>query len=115
MCVNAQTGRPEAVSVLRLLEAAMRFEDKDDGDYRIHAGSMELRDGHGFMAAVIVRQFRKGNPSMREVYRDIAISGGHCWLTSEMALRQAFLQGSGVVKAERDRTAVAAAPRMEGA
>lgn len=81
----------------------MRFEEKDDGEYRIHAGSMELRAGHGFLATVIVSRRVGGNPAKHEVHRDVSISGGHAWLTSDLALREAFVQGDHAVKADRLR------------
>jgi hypothetical protein len=82
----------------------MRFEDRDDGEYRIHAGSLELRAGQGHVAAVIVNRIRDGKIDAREVYRDMELSGGHHWVTSDQALQHALLQGANVVAAERERT-----------
>ncbi len=83
----------------------MQFEDRDDGEYRIHAGALELRAGQGFLAAVIVNRTCVGSHGGREVYRDTAVSGGHRWLTSGQALARALLLGAGAVTAERQRTA----------
>ena len=82
----------------------MRFEDRDDGEYRIHAGSLELRAGQGHLAAVIVNRSCDGRISEREIYRDIAVSGGHRWLTSDQALQHALQLGASAVAAERNRT-----------
>jgi hypothetical protein len=82
----------------------MRFEDKDDGEYRIHAGALELRAGEGFLAAVIVNRSSQGRGDGHEVYRDTEVSGGHRWLTSDQALQHALLVGANAVTAERHRT-----------
>jgi hypothetical protein len=82
----------------------MRFEDRDDGEYWIHAGSLELRAGEGFLAAVIVNRSSKGKVGRQEVYRDTEVSGGHRWLTSDQALQHALLVGAKAVTAERHRT-----------
>jgi hypothetical protein len=82
----------------------MRFEDRDDGEYRIHAGSLEPRAGQGHLAAVVVHRSRDGKIDAREVYRDIDVSGGHRWLTSDQALQHALMLGASAVAAERQRT-----------
>lgn len=81
----------------------MRFEDRDDGEYRIHAGSLELRAGQGFLAAVIVNRSRDAKNGEREVYRDTEVSGGRRWSTSDQALEQALLLGASAVTAKRHR------------
>lgn len=83
----------------------MQLEDRADGEYRIHVGSMELRTGHGFMAAVIVGRVNYVSKTEVEIHRDIAISGGHPWLTSNQAIQQALLQGGRVVSSDRIRLA----------
>lgn len=90
----------------------MRLEDRNDGEYRIHAGALELRAGEGHLAAVIVVRHRIGAVKGVDIFRDIAISGGHRWLTSEQALQQAFLTGSVAIAAERHR--IHAARRVDG-
>lgn len=86
-----------------LTKTQMRFEDRNDGEYRIHAGALELREGMGHLAAVIVVHFRKGATKGTDVFRDIAISGGYRWLTSDQALQQAFVSGNAAIAAERRR------------
>ncbi len=80
----------------------MRFEDRNDGEYLIHAGALELRAGHGHLAAVIVVRNCTGSKCV-SVFRDVAISGGHRWLTSDQALQQAFVSGYAAIAAERHR------------
>lgn len=81
----------------------MRFEDREDGEYCIHAGSLELRAGQGHMASVIVNRSRQGKTGVREIYRDLEVSGGHRWLTSDQALQHALMLGARAVTAERHR------------
>ena len=82
----------------------MRFEDRDDGEFRIHAGSLELREGEGHLASVIVNLSRVGKSGVREIYRNLQVSGGHRWPTSEQALHHALMLGTHAVAAERHRT-----------
>lgn len=81
----------------------MRFEDREDGEYCIHAGSLELRAGQGHLASVIVNRSRDGKTGVREIYRDLEVSGGHRWLTSDQALQHALMLGASAVTAERHR------------
>lgn len=83
----------------------MQFQDIDGGEYRIHAGSLELRAGQVHLAAVIVNRSCDGNIDALEVYRDIGIHSGHRWLTADQALQRALLLGASAVCAERIRTA----------
>lgn len=83
----------------------MQFEIRNDGDYRIHAGSLETREGQGHLGAVIVGRVAGGGFDAREIFRDTAISGGHRWLTSGEALERALLMGAKAVEAERARAA----------
>lgn len=83
----------------------MQFEDRKDGDYRIHAGSLETHTGLGHLAAVVVSRVASGQSGAREIHRDTAISGGHRWLTSGEALERALLIGTRAVQAERARAA----------
>jgi hypothetical protein len=90
----------------------MQFEHRDDGEYRIHAGSLEPRAGHGHLAAVIVTRSRDGKIDAREVYRDMEVSGGHRWETSDEALRHALMLGVRAVAAERQRTPAPTVPTL---
>ena len=81
----------------------MRFEDRDDGEYRIHAGSLEPRAGQGHLAAVIVYRSQGGKMDAREVYRDMQVLGGRRWPTSDQALQYAILLGARAVAVERQR------------
>lgn len=81
----------------------MRFEDRDDGDYRIHAGSLEISAGHGHLAAVIVNRSCNGGAKTHEVYRDTDLSIGCTWPTSDQALQHALKLGIAAVAVARQR------------
>jgi len=79
----------------------MRFEDRDDGEYRIHADSLEPRAGQGHLVAVIVYRSQGGKLDARAVYRDMQVSDGHRWPTSDQSLQYALLLGARAVAVER--------------
>lgn len=79
----------------------MQFVTQADGEYLIYAGSLEPRAGAGFMAAVVVNRVSSGRLSEQEVYRDIALSGGHLWATSHDALTSALTLGHRAVHDQR--------------
>lgn len=81
----------------------MQFATRVDGEYLIYAGSLELRAGAGFMAAVVVNRSRSGRVAEQEVYRDGALSGGHLWATSQEALSSALTHGYRAVQDQRSR------------
>jgi hypothetical protein len=83
----------------------MQFQDIDDGQYRIHAGSLEIRAGEGHIAAVIVNRSSNGKNKVLEVFRDIDIQSGYRWPTSDQALQRALVLGASAVSAERLRAA----------
>jgi hypothetical protein len=75
----------------------MRFEGRDDGEYRIHAGSLELSAGHGHLAAVVVNRCRNGEAEMLAVYRDTELSTDRTCPTSDQALQHALKLGVAAV------------------
>ena len=79
----------------------MQFATRIDGEYLIYAGSLELRAGAGFMAAVVVNRTRTVSVAEQEIYRDIAMSGGHLWATSHEALTSALTLGHRAVQDQR--------------
>lgn len=81
----------------------MQFASREDGEYLIYAGCLELRAGAGFMAAVVVNRTRAPRMTKQEVYRDLALSGGHLWATSNEALASALTQGHRAIAQERSR------------
>jgi len=82
----------------------MQFVERIDGNYRIYAGALELREGRGFIAAVVVQQLvdgRLGGP--REIYRDTGLSCNYPWASSDMALARALDSGASAVRLEQHR------------
>lgn len=76
----------------------MRFDEKDEGPYRIYAGAIEAPQGDGWEAAVIVS--RRGGPGGRqsEAYRDSRMAGGHRWPTADDALSYAIARARDVIR-----------------
>jgi len=77
----------------------MQFQERDEGDFRIYAGALEAPRGNGFVASVIVNRMAPAH-ERREVFRDVSMFGGHRWLTSDDALRQAVKKGREIVRGE---------------
>jgi len=77
----------------------MQFQERDEGDFRIYAGALEAPRGNGFVASVIVNRVAPAH-ERREVFRDVSMFGGHRWLTSDDALRQAVKKGREIVRGE---------------
>jgi hypothetical protein len=77
----------------------VNFDERNEGDYRIYAGALEVPGG--YVAAMVVNRLR-GNPGpYRGKRRDISISGGHRWPSAQDALRYALARASEVIRTER--------------
>lgn len=77
----------------------MKFDERDEGPYRIYAGAIEAPQG-GWLAAVVVS--RRGEPrqASREAYRDSRLAGGHRWPTADDALSYAIARAREVIRTE---------------
>ena len=75
----------------------MVFKDVVQGHHRIYVGCMELGSYPGFTAALIVCRISTG-AAAREVFRDVALCGGHRWATSAQALDLAIDRGRQLVR-----------------
>lgn len=76
----------------------MHFDERTEGNYRIYAGAREAPLGNGYVAAVVVCRFHGTKP--RDVYRDLAMSGGHVWRSSKDALAYAVARAREVIRTE---------------
>lgn len=76
----------------------MKFDERDEGPYRIYAGAIEALQGDGWLAAVVVS--RRGEPrqASREAYRDSRLAGGHRWPTADDALSYAIATAREVIR-----------------
>ena len=64
----------------------MKFEDRIDGDYRIYAGALDVMQGDGYIAAVVVNRIASHPAKAQEVFRDESLACGHRWGSAEEAL-----------------------------
>ena len=80
----------------------MRFDERDEGDFRIYVGAIESPYGDGYNAAVSVRRMRGTARADHEVWRDDNLACGHRWVTAEAALRYAMTKALEVVRSRAD-------------
>lgn len=64
----------------------MKFEDRIDGDYRIYAGALDVLQGDGYIAAVVVNRIASHTAKAQEVFRDESLACGHRWISADEAL-----------------------------
>lgn len=74
----------------------MYFDERDEGEYRIHADAIEAPAG-GYRAAAVVMRLR-GVPEPIEVFRDEHMSGGHAWDDPEDALHFAVKASIAIIR-----------------
>src|SRR5512145_3486788 len=77
-------------------ELQMHFDERDEGDYRIRVGAVQVPGG-GYSATAVVKRVR-GVPEPVEVFRDERLSGGHDWDEPERALRFAMQAAVAIVR-----------------
>ena len=80
----------------------MKFQQADEGDYRIYAGAIEAKVGDGYTAAVVISKMRDTPRAPAEAYRDPLIAGGHRWSTATEALAYAVSRGRVVIQKQRE-------------
>ena len=69
----------------------MRFQDSQEGDYRIFVGALEAPHGDGYIAALVVNRVRNTAPSARcEAFRDDSLACGYRWRSAEEAINYAM-------------------------
>jgi hypothetical protein len=83
----------------------MRFDERDEGDFRIYVGAIESPHGDGYNAAVSVRRMHGAAQPDREIWRDDNLACGHRWATAEAALHYAMARALEVVRSRADALA----------
>lgn len=83
----------------------MYFDERDEGDFKIYAGAIEVAHG-GYAAAAVVKQVR-GVPEAVEVFRDLNMSGGHAWEQPERAIQFAMRVAMDVIRARASQALTA--------
>ena len=80
----------------------MRFDERDEGDFRIYVGAIESPLGDGYNAAAAIGRMRGPAHAEREIWRDDNLACGHRWATAEAALRYAMTKALEVVRSQAD-------------
>ena len=69
----------------------MRFNEAQEGDYRIYVGAVEAPQGEeGYIAALIVNRVRDLQGRHPEAYRDDSLACGYRWDSPEEAMHYAM-------------------------
>ena len=89
----------------------MKFDERLDGDYRIYAGALDVMQGDGYIAAVVVSRLGASTATTREVFRDESLACGHRWMTADEALMFAMCKAREWIVIERQRTAAIGEPQ----
>jgi hypothetical protein len=64
----------------------MKFEERIDGEYQIYAGALDVLQGDGYIAAVVVNRTSLRHARGQEVFRDESLACGHRWSSADEAL-----------------------------
>jgi hypothetical protein len=76
----------------------MKFEERDDGDYRIYAGAFEAAVGGFYASVVIVRVRGAGAARAAEAYRAEMLDDARAFNREDVALSYALAHGSSVIR-----------------
>ena len=68
----------------------MRFNECQEGDYRIFVGAVEASRGDGYMAALIVNRVRGATGKHPEAFRDDSLACGYRWPSPDEAMHYAM-------------------------
>jgi hypothetical protein len=76
----------------------MRFDECQEGDYRIFAGALDAPRGQGYIAAVVVNRVHGDPRAHREAWRDDSLACGHRWTSPEEALSYAMTRARDLIR-----------------
>ena len=79
----------------------MRFDECQEGDYRIFAGALDAPRGQGYIAAVVVNRVQgdfQADRACREAWRDDSLACGHRWPSPEEALSYAMARARELIR-----------------
>ena len=68
----------------------MRFNECQEGDYRIFVGALEAPKGEGYIAALIVNRVRGEVGKHTEAFRDDSLACGYRWRSADEAMHYAM-------------------------
>ena len=83
----------------------MRFNEFQEGEYRVYVGALESPRGDGYTAAVVVNRARCEPGAPREAFRDEQLAGGHRWPTAQAALDYAAQRARELIRKQPERLA----------
>ncbi len=83
----------------------MKFDERLDGDYQIYAGALDVMQGDGYIAAVVISRGPGAKTPAREVFRDESLACGHRWMTADEALMFAMCKAREWIVSDRQRMA----------
>lgn len=81
----------------------MKFDERLDGDFRIYAGALDVMQGDGYIAAVVISRVQSARGAAREVFRDEGLACGHRWMSADEALMFALCKAREWIVIERRR------------
>lgn len=76
----------------------MRFDEGQEGDYRIYVGAVEAPRGEGYIAALIVNRVRGLQGRHPEAYRDDSLACGYRWPSAEEAMQYAMTRARELIR-----------------
>lgn len=76
----------------------MRFEEVNEGEYRIFVGAVEAPRGDGYIAALIVNRVGSAAGRGQEAFRDESLACGYRWRSPDEALSYAVSRGREMVR-----------------
>ena len=76
----------------------MRFEETQEGDYRIFVGAVESPQGQGYIAAVVVNRVNHSAGRPREAFRDDSLACGYRWRAAEEAMSFAMTRARELIR-----------------
>ena len=78
----------------------MRFNECQEGDYRIFVGAVEAPRGDGYMAALIVNRVRGAIGKHPEAYRDDTLACGYRWPSPDEAMHYAMNRARELIRSQ---------------
>jgi len=76
----------------------MRFEEVNEGEYRIFVGAVEAPRGDGYIAALIVSRRAGATGRAQEAFRDESLACGYRWRSPDEAISYAVSRGREMVR-----------------
>jgi len=76
----------------------MHFDERKIGDYRVYTGALEVPQGDGYIAALVVLREQGAAAAPREILRDESLACGHRFVSPAAALAYAMSKGQELIR-----------------